>query len=869
MSATFVQEDHGIEEYQLPNGLKVLLVENHAAPIVTVLVVYRVGSRNEAVGHTGATHFLEHMLFKGTPSFNKAQGSLIAQVLTREGANYNATTWLDRTTYYETLPIDKFELALQIESERMHQSFVRDKDRQMEMTVVRNELERDESEPDSIMWKHMFAHAFLAHPYHHPTIGWNSDVEGVPTSDLRKFYKLFYHPNNATLIVVGDVQRKAALDMIDQYFGTIPPSKKPIPTMYTQEFMQQGERRFTIKRPGQLGLVQMGYHVPPVEHPDSYALDVLQDILSDGVSSRLYQGLVEKQLALYAGAYNIQLRDPGLFMLSAKVTSGIDNQTVEAALNAEIEKLQKQPPTARELERVRNQTKAAFSYNRHGNHQLATMLGEFESMASWRYLVHYLDHLEAVTPEDVQRVAQTYLKVDNRTVGWFIPGEADSAEVQVRQNVDPPAKTQKAPPKRTKQAQTVIDRHELDHGVILLTQENHIDNTVAFQGRILAGGIFNGERYGLSEMTAAMLKKGTQKYDKLEIADALAHLGSSLEFRTGTDAVGFSGRCLAEHLDATLDLLEQLLKKPTFPEGEFDKLKKQRIDRLKQRLDSADAMAYDVLFRDIYPVGHPHYQPTVDELISATEAISLKDIKAFYKRHYGQQGMLISVVGDISASRVQQRFASLLKGWNTKNPGLPAIPDQGLPAASQRLLYPMPDKSSVSIFMGHPTPLTRLSPDFFPALLANQALGQSSLSSRLGMHVRDNLGLTYGIYSYFSDIGRGSGPWVLSVTTNPDNVEKTIAESLKVVNTFLAEGMTAQELEDAKSSLIGSYLVNLATHPEIAYHLLQLEQYGLGLDYFQRRADEIRKVTLKQANGAARKYIRPEHLVMGLAGEVG
>ena len=338
--ATLVAEEAGIQEYQLANGLKVLLVENHSAPVVTVQVVYRVGSRNEAVGYTGATHFLEHMLFRGTPNFNKSKGTLIAQVLNKIGANFNATTWLDRTTYYETVPSDQLELALQIESERMQHAWIRDKDRQAEMTVVRNELERDENEPDSIMWKHLFAHAFVAHPYHHPTIGWHSDVEGMPTSRLRQFYKEFYYPNNATLILVGNFETPDALKLVNGYFGPIPASSKPIPQMYTQEFPQQGQRRFEIRRPGQLGIIQMAWHVPPVEHADSHALDILQDILSEGVSSRLYQALVEKQLALYAGAYNLQLKDPGLFIMHAKISSGISHEQIEAALESVIEEIQ-------------------------------------------------------------------------------------------------------------------------------------------------------------------------------------------------------------------------------------------------------------------------------------------------------------------------------------------------------------------------------------------------------------------------------------------------------------------------------------------------------------------------------------------------
>lgn len=869
VQAEWVQAEAGICEYRLSNGLKILLVENHSAPVVTVLVMYKVGSRNEAVGYTGATHFLEHMLFRGTPRFNKRKGTLIAQVLSREGANFNATTWLDRTTYYETVPADKLELALAIEAERMQHAFIREADRQAEMTVVRNELERDENEPDSIMWKNLFAHAFLAHPYHHPTIGWHSDVEGVPTARLRQFYKEFYHPNNATLIVVGDFDTPQALAQIEKHFGVIPAAKHPIPEMYTQEFAQQGERRFKIRRPGQLGIVQMAWHVPPQEHPDSYALDMLQDILAEGVSSRLYQKLVETQKAVYAGAYNVQLRDPGLFIIHAKLASGVPHAAVEAAVLEVLAALQNKAPSRKELERVRNQTKAAFSYHRHGTLQLASMLAEFEATAHWQFMVHYLENLEKVKPADVQRVAQTYFKADNLTVGWFIPEAAESVEVNQRlpQAYAKPSRRKRTQMSAVTGGRSEIERHEFAKEAVILIQENHLDNTVAIQGKILAGSVYNPLHLpGLAEVTAGMLKKGTQNYSKVALSDALAQMGSSLDFRLGTDHLSFSIRCLNECVEPTLALLAECLLHPVFPEDEFEKLRRQRTDRLLQRLDSTDAMAYDQLYRQLYPMGHPLYQPTVEELIAVNEKLKLEDVRNFYQRHYGRRGMIVAAVGDVNAGKMRDWFASHLGSWNPQNPLPPEIPVIPRQKQGQWLLHPMPDKANVSIFLGHQTRLTRFSADFFAATLANQALGQSSLASRLGIRIRDDLGLTYGIYSYFADIGRAPGPWLLSVTTHPDNVERTLAEVRKVVEEYLREGISDQELADGKSNLIGSYLVNLATHPEIAYRLLQLEQYQLGLDYFQKRAGLIRKVTKAQVNKALRQHIHPECWSVSIAG---
>nr|MDQ3805766.1 insulinase family protein [Acidobacteriota bacterium] len=341
----FVAEEEGVREYRLrANGLKVLLVENRVAPVVTFLVLYRVGSRNEAVGHTGATHLLEHMLFKGTPTFNKERRTQIAATLQRVGADFNATTWYDRTNYFETLPSDALELAAHLEADRMRNSFIADADRRSEMTVVRNELERGQNEPMLVLDEAVYAAAFREHPYHHPTIGWRADVENVPTARLKEFYDTFYHPNNATVIVAGDFERLHALALVEKYFRAAPPSPAPIPEVYTDEPPQQGERRLVIRRAGELPLVQVAYRAPaalgqttvlsnselaaraqaPPAGNDIFPLVVLSNVLSNGVTSRLYQALVEAELAVSVDARVDQFRDPGLFNVYVAARPGAE-----------------------------------------------------------------------------------------------------------------------------------------------------------------------------------------------------------------------------------------------------------------------------------------------------------------------------------------------------------------------------------------------------------------------------------------------------------------------------------------------------------------------------------------------------------------
>ncbi|HKX29550.1 MAG TPA: pitrilysin family protein [Blastocatellia bacterium] len=423
---TKITQYEGITEYKLDaNDLKVLLVPRRAAPVAAFMVVYRVGSRNEAVGHTGSTHLLEHMLFKGTPTYNKKSGTQIAAILQRQGAVFNADTWFDRTRYYEMLPSDQIELAIHLEADRMRNSFIADEDRQSEMTVVRNELERGENDPARVLHDRVWSLAFREHPYHHPTIGWRSDVEGVPTSQLKEFYDTYYHPNNATAILVGDFDETAALEMIGKHFGQIPASPKPIPPMYTVEPVQEGEIRFTLRRAGQLGIINVAWHIPEITHADTAALTVLDHILSAGVTSRLYQALVETQLAVDAGAQSYQFVDPGLFTLDITLRPGVTHAEAERVGLEVIDKLKTEEVPEKELQKAKNMIVTQLIYVRDSPFGVVNAIGEAESAADWKLYLDLPRMVEKVTPADIKRVAGTYFTEDNRTVGYFIPKIAE------------------------------------------------------------------------------------------------------------------------------------------------------------------------------------------------------------------------------------------------------------------------------------------------------------------------------------------------------------------------------------------------------------------------------------------------------------
>jgi len=413
-------DDLKVTEKVLPNGLKVLLMENHKSPVVTIQIWYRVGSRNERLGKTGLSHMLEHMMFKGTKKYGIKQFSQIVQ---RNGGNDNAFTSHDYTAYFENFAADRIGIALDLESDRMHNLLINDKEFLSEREVVKEERRmRYENDPVRSMEEQMMSVAFSAHPYQWPVIGWMTDINNFTREDLYNHYKTYYVPNNATIIVVGDFNTNNVFVQIEKYFGKIPRGRKT-PGIVAVEPKQQGERRVVIKKQAELPAVFAGYKVPTVRHPDSYALNVLQGILATGRSSRLYRTLVyEKQIALYAGGdYDDVSADPNLFVVYAGVMPRKTIEEVEKALYAEIDKFKTSPVSDEELQKAKNQIESSFIMGQDSVYYQAMLLGQFESVASWKLLDTYVENIRAVTKEDVMRVANAYFSEDNRTVGILIP----------------------------------------------------------------------------------------------------------------------------------------------------------------------------------------------------------------------------------------------------------------------------------------------------------------------------------------------------------------------------------------------------------------------------------------------------------------
>ena len=979
---TFVTEADGIREYKLTNGMKVLLVENRVAPVTTVMVLYKVGSRNEAVGYTGSTHLLEHMMFKGTPTFNKERNTQIAATLQKIGAAFNATTWYDRTNYFETVPSDQLEMTIRLEADRMRNSLIADSDRQSEMTVVRNELERGQNEPSEVLDEAVYAAAFREHPYHHPTIGWRADVEGVPTSRLKEFYDTFYHPNNASMILVGDFERAEALNLINTHFGAYSVPTHPIPEVYTEEPPQQGERRLVIRRAGELALVQMAFHTPgvlgqsnvlsneelaeraanPPTDNDIYPLVVLSVALSHGITSRLYQALVETEFAVDAHSNADQHRDPGLFNVYATVSPGVEPAKVEETILEELRKVAEEGLTEAEVEKAQQQIIAQVAYSRDGTFNIAMQMSEAEAVADWRFYKDYEANITKVTLADTQRVAQLYFTEDNRTVGYFIPkqtggggGESNGNGVAGLRNAEcglrnenqltgilksairipqsaierrgvqyfrepdddggvaseissvagraanqesavelesggsttPQEKEQQSLSPRGDKSSAAAEavtpqtagrsnfaarvrRTEIETGATLLVLENHATPTVSLRGSFRAGSYFEpNEKPALAQITANMLERGTKKRTKFQLAGDLESVGAQLGFSADPFAVNVAARSLSKDLPLVLSAIAEVLSEPAFPADELEKLKQQIVAGIQEQQSNTGYRARERFTQLIFDEASPYYMHPGEQLVKSVRSITVEDVCGFYEKYYGGRSLVLSIAGDVQADEVQRQFTEAFNAFTGPESIDINVTDPEPQGETRREIVLVKEKANVDILLGSAASLRRSSEDYYAAVLANSALGESTLSSRLGLQVRDQEGLTYGINSRFRAPSLAAGPWYVGVSVNPNNIEKAINSALTVLRDYVRNGIREDELGDEKSSAIGSFKVGLATNAGLAQAMWNAEFYELGIDYIDRYPQIIQSVTVEEVNAAIRKYFRPDQLTVVIAGDIG
>lgn len=891
----------GIEEYSYqPNGMNVLLLQDNASPVVTVQIVYRVGSKNEVLGNTGSTHLLEHLMFKGTPTFNKSKGTSIPDVLQNTGAQLNATTWFDRTNYYETLPSDKIALAMQIEADRMRNSLLLKEDKEAEMTVVRNEFERGENDPNSLLDKEIWATAYIAHPYHHSTIGWKSDIEKAPIEVLRNFYNTYYWPDNATLTIIGDFKKDNVFELIEQYFGKITKAPNTMPQPYTEEPQQYGPRKIVIKKPGELGVVYKAYKIPGALHEDLPALNILAEIIGSGPSAILNKTFVDTRLGIYAYAGASNFKEVGLFSIGVGFPTSSKSEDIDAKISEVVAKIQKEGVTQDEVNRVVANISAQTILARDGSSVIASELTEAIARGDWADYVTGIDRLKKVTPADVLRVAQTYLVEDQSTTGYFIPKVSGSNEGQnsgankfMTENgpfyYREPGQSQSLLEDSSSSSSNVMAeekdvaventynelqteksasffKREKVAGIDVVSVKTSAKDFVTVSASISLGNFANENKNSmLPSLTAAMLSQGTLLNNKFKFSEKLQKLGVTLNITGSTSKINIDFKCLKKDLDQVISLLAEELRSPLMDQTEFENLKQQFIGNTQQKLNDPSQRGSIALTQAIYLKGNPNYSLSVEEDLANIKIATLEDVKLFHKKYFGPNSMHMVIVGDTDGANLNNSLKKSFKNWSGGVTETLKFEDAA--KASKTEVITITEKPSAELYIGQYTGLKKSDADFIPFYIGTYTLG-GGFAGRLMKTVRDVDGLTYNITSGMGGNIMTGGYWYVNASFNPSLFQKGLDATMVQVDKWLKDGITEGELENKKANLIGSFKVGLSTTSGLSRTILGFVERGLEPSYINQYPKDIEKVTLKEVNEAIRKYIQPDKMVIIKAGSL-
>lgn len=878
-----LQTIDGIEEYRLTsNGLRVLLLPEPTQPVATVMVTYQVGARNEVTGTTGATHILEHMMFKGTEQFNSVKGNDYSTQMERIGARSNATTYFDRTNYYATLPRQYVPLAIELEADRMRNLRIRAEDLASEMTVVRNEYERGENNPVRTLIKEIYAAAFVAHPYSHPTIGWRSDIESTSPEKLRAFYNTFYWPENAVLSVIGGFDRAQTLEAIVQSYGAIPNAPQPIPELTTTEPEQLGPRRLSIERNGQIGVVMVAFKSPQGTHPDWAALALLEQLLGADKTGRLYRALEDKGKASATFTFAPQLRDPSLFMLAAYLSPEATHDEAEAIILREIEALISGGISEDELSRAKAVVQASTVYGRDGSYAIADQINETIAMGDWTQYLSLPKAIQQVTAEELQQVAAKYFLRNNRTIGWFVPKSYSTASRSAHSVAGPnyyrdpavygpqhnsgPAAGNDAPAPQINFS-SAMRSTTLSNGIQLVAIDMPIRGVVSFAGSLAAGETLSPpDAPALAGLTAAMLDKGTTQRDRFAIAEQLDRLGAGISFGADAHTLGFSGKFLRADAGSIMELLAEQLRQPAFDPEVFTTVKSRQVAGLLQAMDDTDYRASSEVSRLLYPLGHPNYSTPLKTLIADVEQTTPEALREFHTAYYGPQSMRLVFAGDIDFEQLVAAVENAFDGWINGA----AYPDVSTAAPENKAqverIY-IADKTSVSVSCGFQTGLRRTDPDYIPFMIGNYILG-GSFQSRLMSEVRKKRGLTYSIRTGHQGDIFSSGNWLLSASFGPSQLEQGLLATQAVVDEWYQAGVSEQEVSAALETLSGSYLVNLTTTGSVAGQVLSFMERGFSPDYIDTYPQDLQRTTPDQVNAAIRAHFNPQATVQVIAGSL-
>lgn len=872
----------GITEYKFGNGLQVLLFPDQSKSTVTVNITYLVGSRHESYGHTGLAHLLEHMLFKGSPRHQN-----ISKELTERGAVFNGSTFNDYTNYYETVPATEENLrwALDLEADRMLNASLTQEDVQREMTVVHSEFRLRENDPATVLRERVLATAYLWHNYGRAPIGALSDLEQAPLEPLQDFYKLYYQPNNAVLLISGKFNEGTALEMVGQYFGQLPRPARALPRAFTNEPVQDGEREINLRRNGSVQIITCAYHIADGSHPDSAALKVLTQILVDAPSGRLHKALVESGKASAINGSALQLYDPGVLLISATVPEGKSLEAARQVLLQELDAFASAPPALTEVEAARQSLLASTQLALSDSARAGIELSQWIAKGDWRLFFLDRDRLSKVTPADVQRVAATYLKASNRTIGLYHPtAQPNHTEIPQKTDVTSLLGEYKSGASASAAVSSVEDfdpsvtniesrvvRSSLPAGLklALLSKKNRGESVNATlrlhfgTPRTLAG------RNVVGILTASLLNRGTLNHTRQQFKEELDKLRARVSIAGDASLCNVTIATTRANLPAVLKLVSEALRSPAFLESELEQLKQEHLASIAASRTDPDTIAFVALNRHLnrYPRGHLRYVSTPEERAADVQAVTLDEVKKFYGEFYGAGDGELSVVGDFDAAAVAALANEMFGDWKSRVPFV-RVQEAVSKVPPVEQSFELPDKTNASLFAGATFKFRDDDSDYPALLLANYMFGGSgSLKSRLGDRLRQKEGLSYTVGSDLevSQYDRRARLLIYAVGA-PQHIPLLETALKEELERSLRDGFSDEELEAAKVSWLQARAVSRAQDKDLANKLALYLLLDRNLLWDQQLETKVRALTSESVNAAWRRHLASSPLSIFKAG---
>ena len=867
------------EKYKLKNGLEVILVEDHRLPLVAVNIWYHVGPANERAGRTGFAHLFEHMMFQGS---KHVPNGVADKLLEGAGvSDYNGSTNFDRTNYYETLPSNQLELALWIESDRM--GFLLEgldvPKLANQRDVVRNERRQSrENVPYGLVQEEVSHQLFpKSHPYYANVIGSHADVEAARLSDVQDFFKHYYTPNNASLAIVGDIDKAKTKAMVEKYFGPLQPGP-PVPKIDAVTPPITSERRAVVTDQVELPRVYMAWITDPIYKPGDAEADLTAQILGGGKFSRLYKRLVyEKQIAQDVGISNFSLLLGSVFTIQATAKPGVKPEDLEKAIDEELDALRKDGPTQSEVDVARNVEQSGIirGLESRGFGGLADSMNRYNHyLGDPGYLARDLARYDHVTPADVQRIAREKLAREKRVVVYGVPGKkvVDDVPKTTSEEGTPTTSNSTADAWRNEHPQAgvasklslpVPKRFKLSNGLTVLLVEQHNLPVVAMNLQVLSGSEANpANKPGLASFMADMLDEGTNKRSALQIADEAAQIGATLTTGSGSDAAWVNTRVLKKNLDAAFDLMADVALNPSFPQKEIDRVRSNRLTRVRQQRDNPNALADRALRNAIYGSAHPYGYVELGTQESVS-SITRDDMLNFWKAGFVPGNAALVVAGDVTETELRAMAEKYFGKWSGKSAPV-HLPDAGLSTTRQILLLDKPGAPQTALRIGH-VGVARSNPDYVPLEVMNLSLG-GLFTSRINQNLREKNGYTYGAFTFF-DYRRGQGPFVTATGVRTDVTAPAVREIFKEIDGVRATRLSDDELKRIKDAFARSLAGRFETTDQTVLSISDSFIYDLPLDFYNTLPARIDAVTASDVQRVAEKYLKPDAMVIVAVGD--